>query len=273
MEESKSPFIFGYVLSLFSPRFYDQVARLWKGAAIGYAALLVLVYWVCFMVVTSPRLAEIKPMIEAGMPAGFPSLTYENGALSSSREEPFRFEEGGEKLLLIDTGNQVSDEERQGFEIVLTDTEMIVPSEATSTSLQDLADAGLLTTGTMTPTDWVAYLDETLTWLYWLAMPFLFVFHFIFILVGALVLSLMALLINAILKKDLEYPALYRLSIVAATPAYLFSLVAMVLSLTMAVSVFNLVGLLIHAAYTIFAVSSVRSRQPPPVQMGPLGLP
>lgn len=260
--QKRFPFPAGYAFSFFLPALYDDVARRWKGAAIGYLTLLTFVCWAigCWsfyhqLQIFSDR--EVPRFTEK-----LPPLTYQDGKVSTPEPRAYPIEVHGVPFLLIDTVNATSQEERDSYPMVLTDTQLITENQSSQRTYEISEFAEILKSGTMTAKDWLQTIRELIFWAFIFIAPLWLIFSFVLYLVWALILSLLALLMNSILSKGLDYPPLYRLSIVALTPALIISTVLDVAGVHVPWGFLGFLGLTI--LYVIFAVFSVQdSKQPP----------
>lgn len=271
--EKRFPFVTGYLLSFVSPAFYDDVARRWKGAAAGYLILLVVVCWALMAWVTYSWMTHFVENEVPHFTKKLPALTYEDGMISTPEPRPYTINLHGDPDLLIDTANLTSEEERAKHPVVLTDTEIIFsdPSGRTETYAID-EFASFLKPGTMTPPDWKPVVRIWVLGLYAAYLIFWLGFSLAFAFFAALVMSLLALLLNGILSKNLEFPALYRLAAVALTPAYLIWTFLPLFGFTLPLGFWSamLVPVGVTILYTVFAVFSVKPVEAPPTTNEPV---
>jgi len=267
--EKRYPFFAGIVLSLFLPAFYDDVAHRWKGAAIGYPMLMLLIVWAVTGVFFYSSIDELDGPELRSVTDQLPPLTYDNGKVSTPEDRPYKIELEGAPLILIDTTNQVVDE-HDSYPIVLTDTEFTAENNNGRRETHQIAEFDpFLTNGTMDPGDWPAVVLQWVTTSFYIISPFYFIYMLVRALVEALFFSLIALLMNSILSKGLNYAALFRLSVVALTPGYLLSTVLWVCNVYFPFwFLWMLVFYGITVVYVIIGVSSASKTEyaayPPP---------
>lgn len=258
--QKRYPFPAGYAFSFFLPALYDDVARRWKGAAIGYLALLT---FVCWAIGTWSFYHQLQLFSEREVPRlteKLPSLTYQDGKISTPEAKAYPVDFSGTPFLLIDTANTASQEERDSYPMVLTDTQFIT-NENGSTEIHELSEyAELMKNGTMQAKDWIGTIRQIINWTFFILAPLWLIFSFVLYLVWALILSLLGLLMNSILHKGLDFPPLYRLSIVALTPALIIATVLDVAGVNVPWGFLGFLGLTI--LYVIFAVFSVHDPRP-----------
>lgn len=269
--QKRFPFPAGYAFSFFLPALYDDVARRWKGAAIGYLALLTFICWAIGCWSFYQQLQIFSDREVPRFTEQLPPLTFQDGKISTSEGKTYPIEVQGDPFLLIDTANTTSQEERDSFPVVLTDTQLITKDNG-STEIHEISEyAELLRNGTMTAKDWLVQIREFIQLLFFVLAPLWLILSFLLYLIWALILSLLALLMNSILHKGLEYPSLYRLSIVALTPSLIVATVLDVAGVDIPWGFFAFLGLTI--LYVIFAVVSVqeprRTAGPPEVPHSP----
>ena len=210
------------VLSFYSKALYRDVALRWTGIGLGWLILLEAICWAMIMVKLHLAVAPVIDYLDDKLLSQIPKITISKGVAAVDVEQPclIRYPDSQMTLGLIDT-RETPDKQAEDKEIlfVLKRREFIVnqPNQAKS-DVYSLAKI-----------DSLVLTKETFHFWTMLTKKLFALLAYPFALFGAVVFRAVAMQVYALIGKGicsmvgygLDYPALLRLAVVAATPVIL----------------------------------------------------
>jgi hypothetical protein len=204
--------------SFWSPDFYRDVARSWKGTAYGY--LLALLACTVFFYAVKVQLT-VPPSYHAAMRPIYdqlPDFKFEKGIASINKRSPYQIYNlqmqpfikydmdnteaspsvGDEAILITKLGKVTSKNVDPPFEISSLQTDFTLTARQVRTFFDGIAD-------------WIG------VFIFLLVLPF----NFVVCMVQSLIYALVGFLFSKLLNVALSYEALIRLSVAALTPTIL----------------------------------------------------
>lgn len=244
------------VLAFFSRALYRDVARNWKGTAFGYLFLLLVLCWIPAIMSMHRGLAEFVDQEAPKLVSQIPEMTITDGEVSIGEPEPYiiRAPDTGEALVVIDTTGQITtlaDTEAVGLVTKHAVTFEKNAYESRTFSFRDI-DHFVLTQEKI-----YGWLDVGKRFAAPVLYPFCVVGGFIYRVVQALLYAALGLLIARIVKTELSYDSLLRLSVVAVTPAIIVATL-----LTMAGTRLPMGGLWYFLATMGYLTFGIRAAKP-----------
>ena len=206
------------LLAFFSKELYRDVARNWKGAAFGYLFLLLALCWIPLATSLHQGLAGFVDREAPKLVSQIPEMTITDGEMSIDEPEPYfiRDPDTGAALVVIDTTGQITslaDTEAVGLVTKNAGTFEKNAYETRIFSFQDI-DHFVLTQGKI-----YGWLDIVKRFAAPVLYPFCVLGVFVYRILQVLLYAAFGLLIARIVKTELSYDSLLRLSVVAVTPA------------------------------------------------------
>ena len=206
------------VLAFFSRELYRDVARNWKGTTFGYLFLLLLVCWIPLAMNLHRGVADFVEQEAPKLVSQIPEITITDGEVSIDEPEPYyiRDPDTGAALVVIDTTGEISslaDTEAVGLVTKNAVTFEKNAYETRTFSFRDI-DYFVLTQGKI-----YGWLDIVKRFAAPVLYPFCVLGVFVYRILQALLYAAFGLLITRIVKTELSYDSLLRLSVVAVTPA------------------------------------------------------
>lgn len=246
------------LLAFFSRGLYRDVAHNWKGTAFGYLLLLLALCWIPATVGLHWAVAEFVDQDAPKVVSQVPEVTIVDGEASIDAPEPYliRDPDTGKVLMVIDTTGQITalaDTEVMGL---LTKNAVIFKKSAYETrnfSLREV-DSFVLTQEKI-----YGWLDLGKRFLAPLLYPFCVIGSFIYRILQALLYAAIGLLIARIVKTDLPYDGLLRLSVVAVTPAIIVATILTVAGIHPPMG--GLWYFLATMAYLIFGIRAAKAEE------------
>lgn len=270
-ETQKAPNIFQQFALAFVPTKYDRLTKVKTGSMIGFVTLLVFLITTIFMAVVVLAVAslDIGDSVDE-----MPDFTITDGRLHIDEDFLYEDEEEGVFVYMTEDVDEFSYEDarevaEEGYqEIILVGRDHLSIMQSESYQQIAFADFG---NSLEISRDWLVSLFSHVIWLaliiwYVIALIGGVLWYFL----AAAVYMLFGMIIAAIMKKNLDAGALFRVAVYAKV---LMLMVATVLNVVTFVS-FS-VSFLLRVAITIgfmaFAIAKLPDNRPMPVQMGQWG--
>lgn len=241
--------------SFYSPAIYCIAAREWKGLGLRYLLLITLltllpVYFSIVMGFRHFLLTEGDYLIDQ-----LPEITIMDGAARINKPEPYQIYTSDNQLFaIIDTTGGTQSLQDSTALLLLTRDAMQVREREAGIQIYSLAEVKEFFMDSEAARQWM---QESVPWLLWLMLPFALGGMFLIRAVQGLLYSLFGIVFGGILKVDLDFPAILRLTALAMTPALAAD---MVLGLTLGSS--GLVPSLLVLGYLYFGVKANRGSLP-----------
>jgi hypothetical protein len=248
-------------LSFYSKSLYQDVAKQWKGLALGYFLLVIAICWLPFSYDFHRLLNHFSAQMLPGIVAQVPTITLEKGKLSIDRPVPYLIKEPGDDMpmVLFDTsGNKVSMDGVNAYVLVTQNKVMVrdntspVP-KVTSYSLSKLDDMHLK------PSQFSEFAKKVIFYSSVLMYPLSALISFAFRLLQALVFGGLAMMIASLFRTKLAYQQGVRIAVVALTPMLFISTLADYFNLPYWHSYGWFFEISLSIGYLIYAVNAQRS--------------
>ena len=215
-----SSIVRGVYESFYSKSFYRKVARQWDGEPFLYLLLLLALSGVVFAVLFGVGYSRvIKPMWH-DLLRQIPNIRIVNSRAVAEGPQPLTIKTRiGDKemvMAVIDTGDHFKSIEESGAPILLNSHELVVLNrgEKRIRSLSQMKD-------TIIDRAWLqGKLRLVMKIVFAVTIPILLVVVYGYQLLKALIYSLVGLLWNGFFGTELSFAAIWRLSLVAMTPAW-----------------------------------------------------
>lgn len=251
-------------LSFYSKSLYQDVAREWKGLALGYLLLVMAICWLPFSFDFHRFLNQYSSQILPGIVTQFPTITIAKGKLSIDKPVPYFIKQPGDGLTLIvfDTsGKYTSLDQISAFALVTQNKIMVqeqgAPASKFSTySLDKFHD----TTISKANVHYVA--DKVVFWSSVLMYPIAVIIAFVYRLLQILLLAGISLLFASLYRIPLTYRAAIRLAVVAFTPMLI--LATLVEYFVLPIPYLGVFSALLVVGYLGYAVYAQKEIEPTP---------
>lgn len=206
------------VLAFFSRALYRDVARNWKGTAFGYLLLLLALCWIPATVSLHWGFAEFAEQDAPKVVSQIPEITITDGEASIDEPEPYfiRDPDTGEVLVVIDTTGQITSLADTDALGLVTKNAVTFQKNAYETRTFSFQEIGHFV---LTQEKIYGWLNTGKRFLAPVLYPFCVIGSFIYRVLQALLYAAIGLLIARMVKVELSYDSLLRLSVVAVTPA------------------------------------------------------
>lgn len=207
-------------LSFYSKPLYQDVAREWKGLALGYLLLVMAICWLPFSYDFHQFLNQYSTQILPGIIKQIPTITLSKGKLSIDKPVPYAIKQPVDEVTLImfDTSGQYASLDHLNAFALITQDKAIVRDasgpvpKVTTYSFSKFQDT------TITKSDIHYIADKIVFWSSVLMYPISIGIAFIYRLLQAVILAGIAFLVTGLFHIKLTYQSAIRLTIVALTP-------------------------------------------------------
>jgi hypothetical protein len=206
------------LLSWFSAPLYRDVAANWKGTGFLYLFLLLAVCWALTLASAHRKIGALVETLGPALVEQVPRITIRSGRVSVEAPQPYTLRVPGmeEPLLVIDTTGGTRSLDETDARHLLTETQLHVRKSRGESRVYDLSQIAHFEVDR----------DSVRRWLD-LFRRFCALFLYPFALAGSLAYRILQALLYAaigvgfarLLRAELAYPALLRLTCVAVTPA------------------------------------------------------
>ncbi|MFH1379138.1 MAG: DUF1189 family protein [bacterium] len=203
------------ILSFYSKSLYRDVAKNWQGTGFLY---LLLVAGVAAFVTTVKFHRELSkiPSETAPIIAQVPDIRIQQGKISIEQDEPYFINDPSQDLnpvIIIDTTGKFTSLDDTDAQILITEKKIIARDR-----IYDLS--------ALTEIEKIKITKEGITkivrlfsqWFAVIALLFIFVFIFVFRIIHVLIFGLFGILFSKIMKLNMNFEKLMRLSAIAITP-------------------------------------------------------
>ncbi|HEX8515691.1 MAG TPA: DUF1189 family protein [Bacteroidia bacterium] len=245
------PFFKKVVLSFFSKKLYIYSARAeGNKTGLGYLILLLCIFWIPLAIKLHLSFSyfidtELPPFI-----GKVPVIEIHDGVASFDKPSPYIItdEKTGRDAIIFDESGEYTSLENTDAEILVTDSKIIYKKGAYETreySLKEIKNFSLTHEKIIS---WAGYGKYISILIYLLIIPCVFVYRAFL----ALIYTLIGLIFQAILQTKFSFQTIYRLSILAFTPAFIIDKVFMISDLDF--TGWSFCCMVLSLAYLYFAI-------------------
>lgn len=236
-------------------KFYREVAAKTPGWLLGYLAYLSVLFAIAGTAALAYRVGPVLEETVEWAAASIPTLTFVNGKVASASAGPVRLQHPKVEaiVILIDTARNTpvtaQEMEKEKAVAFLTQDTLYLSPQPERLESYDLSKAkGGPNAPVVFDANFYRAVGEALPKvLYPMSLLISWLFFFCWKIGATVVYSVMAMLINAGVKGDLEYPQLAKLALVAQTPVALLQMAQMFLPSP--IPFFGLIALLVVGVY------------------------
>jgi hypothetical protein len=248
-----------FVLSFFSKRLFQDVARNWRGAGFLYLLLLLAICWIPNTIKAIMSFSHFAAEEAPRFLDQVPNITITNGEVSISEPMPYTIKDpdSGAVIAILDTTGAMPDLEGSEAHVLLTKTKLIFKKNAAETRVYDLSP---IASFTLTKERLYGWFDIARKCLGFAFFPICVLGSLVYRIVQALIYAAIGLIFASLLKVRLSYASLLRLSVVAVTPVVILDTL-----LDLAgqhIPVWGLICFLIAMGYLFFGVKASAEAQP-----------
>ena len=241
----------------YSAALYRKVGVAWKGAAVGYLALVIGIFCVVYGVGMQIGFNKFVDVESPEVVAQIPEIVIENGLARTPEKRPYvifaEMDGKRKEFAIIDTTQKTIPPNLGGVMEFLAETQFgMKKNSRRETRVYDLSEVKSFAIDQGKVKGW---LGLGKSFLVLLTVPFMFAGLLAFRLIQALLFSLAGMILGKIKKVSLPYPVLFRLSVVAMTPGMLLGLITEQLKLHIPWSAW--IFILLGIGYLAFAMRRV----------------
>jgi hypothetical protein len=213
------PFFKKIIHSFYDKNVYIYSAKM-EAHKIGFKYLLLLlcIFWVPMIVkihlgISEFITTELPPVIEK-----FPVVEINNGVASFDKPSPYimKDEKTGKDVAIFDDSGEYTSLENTEADVLVTDTKVIIRKNSFQTQEYSLAQVQNFSLTHEKILSWAAYGKYIAILMYFMIIPCMFLYRAFL----ALIYTLIGLIFQAILETKFSFQTIYRLSILAFTPAF-----------------------------------------------------
>lgn len=243
------------VMWFFSPSFYRDVGRNWKGICAWYLLLLMILACIPTAIVANRACSKFLQTEGKAVIDQVPPISFKDGEVSTPVKQPYVITEPetGKRLVVIDTTGEVTSLAEADAPMLVTKTKIIHRQSEHETRTQDLSQfQGEFEFDKEDVTRWAKTIDKYLAYALY---PVILIGSYIGRLVQILFYGLVGLIFSAMFRARLKYSGLVRLSAVAVTPVIIADAVLELLPDVHTGSGWTWGGILIAMILLIFGVA------------------
>jgi hypothetical protein len=242
------------VMSFFSRNFYRDVGLNWNGTGLAYLLLLLII---CSIPDVVKIHLEVNNFIKSNAPAiiyQIPSINIIKGEASTAVAEPYKIINPDNKkvIAIVDTTGQTTSLEGTDASVLLTKTDLIFKHSDVETRTFNLKKVDNFSIDLKKIVIWLGMFNNYFAIL---LFPFLVTGVFIYRIVQLLIYGAIGLLFAKLCKADMTYKTLFRLSVMAVTPAIIVNTIFQTAGIKF--PMYGLVFFLIAMIYLFVAVKIV----------------
>lgn len=225
-----------------------------KKSGLTYMFLLLCLFWIPAMI---KEQLELNVSLSSGVPAfvsQFPNITITDGVVSIDKPSPYiiKDDKTGKDLIIFDTSGEVNSLEGSDAQILVTDSRFIYKENAIQTKEYSLATVKDFTLTREKIISWAEWLKYFFVLAYFIIVPLAFAYRAFL----GLIYGLFGLIIQAIVQTKLSFQDIYRLAILAMTPAFILDKLFDYFGFGF--SGWSLLCFAISMAYLFFAMRSIK---------------
>jgi hypothetical protein len=248
---------FGYLQtiykSFYSRELYRDVAYNWNGAIFLYLLILLFLTWSITMFTVQPVINSVSQKMSDKIVPQIPVITIKDGIASTPQNKPYLITdpENKELIAIVDTSGKYKQLDDSKASMMMTKTELMFKDHQNSIRIQKIPT----TVNVVIKPDVVKQKLIHFVGFSWVVLlPFLILGSYFYRLIQGLIFAVIGMIFAALMGIRVKYSTVYKLTIVALTPAIVLS------------TIFNLFGIyfylqmlsyfVISMAYLIFAIGS-----------------
>lgn len=214
---SRFPFLDALYLAFYSRPFYRNVARFARGMLIGYFLFLICIAWVPQTISLGNDFREFLDNEAPKYLRQMPKITIRGGKASIAEPVPYYIQSpDGSPFAIIDTSGTIRALPEGKTMFLVTEMHLIVRTTETSVKEMSLADFGDVDIDRQSVTEWLEAFSSVFAII---LFPFAVFFSFLLHLPLVFVCTLYGNIITKRFGLVLDFKSLFRLAVVAFTPA------------------------------------------------------
>lgn len=246
-------------LSFYSKSLYQDVAKEWKGLALGYLLLVIAICWLPFSF-DFHRFINQGRSILPGIISQVPNITISKGNLSIDKPVPYTIKEPDDQttLVIFDTSGQYTSIEQTNAFMLVTKNKVIVRNglgpgaKVTYYSVEKFGNMNISKEDVEYIMDKIIFIISIL--MYPLAVIISFAYRFL----EALFLGGIGFLFGKFFHVSLTYKTNIRLAVIALTPALILTTMAEYFSWPIFyIKFFSLILPVVYVFYAIYAQKNI----------------
>lgn len=243
-------------LSFYSKSLYQDVAKEWKGLALGYLLLVMAICWLPFSYDFHQFLNQYSSQILPDVVKQIPIITIAKGKLSIDKPEPYIVKQPGDGVTLIvfDTSGRYTSLDQVNTLVLATQDKVMVRDNIGSTSKVTIYSLAKFKDTVISKADIAYVADRIVFWSSVLMYPISVIVAFVYRLLEALILGGAGVLFAHLIHVKLTYQTTARLAVVALTPILILSTLIEYFSLP--VPQLTLIGSLLAIGYLGYAIQA-----------------
>lgn len=241
-------------LSFYSKSLYQDIAKAWKGLALGYLLLVMAICWLPFSYDFHRFLSHYADQILPDIIQQVPIITIAKGKLSIDKPVPYVIKQPGDQqaLIIFDTSGKYTSLEHLDAFVLFTRDNVIVRDPSASIPKFTTYSLAKFQDGTISKADIHFIADKIIFWSSVLMYPFSVIIAFVYRFLQILILAGISLLLASLFRITLTYPAAVRLTVVAFTPMLILSTLVEYFSLS--IPYWGIISFLLVIGYLGYAV-------------------
>jgi Protein of unknown function (DUF1189) len=245
-----------FILSFYSRDLYRDVAKKWKGPALGYLAALLALCWAARMLKVQAGVTHFANQDVEALAHQVPDISITNGQVSTNVETPhFIKDHNGTVIAIIDLTGQYTSLENTTAKLLLTRNHLVLANRGNIRTV-DLKGVKSFHMDQTRAEKWLHFVQA---WFAIILFLIALVFYFFYRTIQALIYALIGMLFASIMKVKLDYLTLYRLAIVAVTPAIIVDTLHSLWNIH--TPFWSLICFLIAMAYLVFGIKANSGQQ------------
>ena len=239
------------VLSFFSKSLYRDVGKNWRGTGLLYLLIILALLWIPTIIKGQLATSAWVDGDSKEITKQIPPITITKGQVSTDVPMPHVIKDPktGADIAIIDTTGTYKDLDNSDAKLLLTKSKLIVKRDEKRSETYDISGVQSFYLDHSKVEGWLA-LGKT--WFIPVLYPLALLFSFIFRAVQILIYALVGLAFARILKANLDFKTLMRLSAIAITPVLVLNLIFEFVPGR--ISWWGLLGVIVALAYLFFAV-------------------
>ena len=210
------------LLSFYSTDLYRDMAFNKKGIGFAYLFFLLALCWLIIVLAVDNKVDAYFDEYSPGFLDQFPEITILNGNASIRESQPFYIDdpETGRPLAVIDTTGTINSLEQTEAVVLLTKKSVTFEKNEIETRTFDLTEVGDMVIDRRLLSTWI---EMTKSYFPVVMYPFALSGSYFYRIIQMLIYAAIGLLFTSMLKAELDYSQLLRLSVVAVTPSILIN--------------------------------------------------
>lgn len=210
------------LLSFYSTDLYRDMALNKKGIGFGYLFLLLSVCWLVLVFAVHTKIEAYFDEYSPGLLVQFPEINIVDGQASIRESQPYYINEPetGLPLAIIDTTNTITTLDQTEAVMLLNRNSVTFKKSQFETRTFDLSEVSDQIIDRAQISTWI---ETAKSYLPVVIYPFALLGSYFYRIIQVLIYAAFGLVFASMLKKELDYPQLLRLSVVAVTPSIILN--------------------------------------------------